>query len=111
VFTSAVPCQVCGLLVGQQSGDGVDGVAHVLAAAEMAGQGPAVLQVGDAVFDADTSRGVGFALSFVHLLVPVGGVLLELAVWRGDHPAAGLGTQALITGSARISPRVCLSGA
>ncbi|MFH9016353.1 hypothetical protein ACH4C6_33885 [Streptomyces sp. NPDC017943] len=35
---SAVSGPVCGVLVGQQAGDGLDGVAHVLAAAEMAGQ-------------------------------------------------------------------------
>ncbi|MFC8425483.1 hypothetical protein ACFUN7_32330 [Streptomyces sp. NPDC057236] len=43
--------QVCGLLVGRQSGDGLDGVAHVFAAAEVAGQSTPVLQVGDAVLD------------------------------------------------------------
>jgi hypothetical protein len=39
--------------VGQQSGDGLDGAAHVLAAAEVAGRGPPVLQVSDAVLDPD----------------------------------------------------------
>jgi hypothetical protein len=51
-------CQVRGPVVGQQSGDGLDGVAHVLAAAEVAGQDPPVLQVSNAVFDPDASRGV-----------------------------------------------------
>ncbi|MFF9090789.1 hypothetical protein ACF1BE_31280 [Streptomyces sp. NPDC014991] len=41
--------------MGQQSGDGLNGVAHVLAAAEVAGQGPPVFQVGDAVLDADAA--------------------------------------------------------
>jgi hypothetical protein len=44
-----------GLLVGQQSGDGLDGVADVLAAAEAAGRGPPVFRVGDAVFDPDAA--------------------------------------------------------
>lgn len=47
--------QVRGLLVGEQAGDGLGGVAHVLAAAEVAGQGPPVLQMGDAVFDSDSA--------------------------------------------------------
>jgi hypothetical protein len=59
--------------VGQQSGDGLDDVAHVLAAAEVAGQRPPVLQVGDAVLDTDTAGGVCLALSLVDLLVPVRG--------------------------------------
>lgn len=42
--------------MGQQAGDGLDGVAHVLAAAEVAGQGPPVLQVGDAVLDPDSAE-------------------------------------------------------
>jgi hypothetical protein len=37
--------------MGQQTGDGLHGVTHVLAAAEVAGQRPPVLQMGDAVFD------------------------------------------------------------
>jgi hypothetical protein len=77
---SRLPCrvQVRGLLVGQQAGDGLDGVAHVLAAAEVSGQGPPVLQVGNAVLDPDTARGVCLALSLVHLLVPVGAFFLNL---------------------------------
>jgi hypothetical protein len=35
--------------MGQQTGDGLHGVTHVLAAAEVAGQRPPVLQMGDAV--------------------------------------------------------------
>jgi hypothetical protein len=41
--------------MGQQAGDGLDGVAHVLAAAEVAGQSSPVLQVSDALLDADAS--------------------------------------------------------
>ncbi|MEU6805669.1 hypothetical protein [Streptomyces neyagawaensis] len=41
--------------MGQQAGDGSDDIAHVLAAAEMAGQGTPVLHVRDAVFDPDAS--------------------------------------------------------
>ncbi|CAM5335251.1 putative protein OS=Streptomyces griseomycini OX=66895 GN=FHS37_003509 PE=4 SV=1 [Streptomyces griseomycini] len=67
-------------------------------AAQVAGQGPPVLQVGDAVLDPDPPRGVGFAPALVHLLVPVGSVLLELAVRWCDRPAAGLGAQALVAG-------------
>ncbi|MFE1954561.1 hypothetical protein ACFW9D_29295 [Streptomyces sp. NPDC059524] len=44
-----------GLLVGEQSGDALDDVAHVLAAAVMAGEGAPVLQVANPVFDPDTS--------------------------------------------------------
>lgn len=47
--------QARGLLVGQQAGDGLVGVAGVLAAAEVAGLSSPVLQVGDAVLDADAS--------------------------------------------------------
>ncbi|MEV0375625.1 hypothetical protein AB0I10_38770 [Streptomyces sp. NPDC050636] len=39
MFTSAEPSQVRGLLMGQQTGDGLDGVAHVLAMTKAAGQG------------------------------------------------------------------------
>ncbi|GGQ33124.1 hypothetical protein GCM10010266_65390 [Streptomyces griseomycini] len=39
----------------EQAGDGLDDVAHVFAAAEVADQGPPVFQVGDAVLDADAS--------------------------------------------------------
>ncbi|WP_276323132.1 hypothetical protein [Streptomyces sp. H23] len=38
-----------------QTGDGLDRVAHVLAAAEVAGRGSPVLQVGDAALDPDPS--------------------------------------------------------
>ncbi|MFE1853168.1 hypothetical protein [Streptomyces sp. NPDC059489] len=41
--------------MGQQAGDGLDGVADVFAAAEVAGQGAPVFQVGDAVLDADAA--------------------------------------------------------
>jgi hypothetical protein len=41
--------------VGQQAGDGLEGAAHTLAAAVMAGQGSPVPQMGDAVLDTDTS--------------------------------------------------------
>ncbi len=44
-----------GLLVGEQSGDGLDDVAHVLAAAVVPGEGPPVLHMPDAVFDTDAS--------------------------------------------------------
>ncbi|MEU4968938.1 hypothetical protein [Streptomyces smyrnaeus] len=40
--------------MGQQSGDGLDGVIHVLAATEVTGECPPVLQVGDTVLDPDT---------------------------------------------------------
>jgi hypothetical protein len=52
-----MPCrhQVRGLLMGQQSGDRLDGVTHVLAVSEVAGKCPPVLQMGDAVLDADAS--------------------------------------------------------
>ncbi len=54
---SRLPSQdlVCGLLLGQQAGDGLDGVVHVLAAAEVTGQCPPVLQVGNAVLDPDAA--------------------------------------------------------
>jgi hypothetical protein len=42
--------------MGQQTGDGLDGVANVFAAAEVAGQRSPVLQVGDAMFDTDAAR-------------------------------------------------------
>ncbi|MEU8733693.1 hypothetical protein AB0C68_30520 [Streptomyces tendae] len=41
--------------MGQQSSDGLDGVAEVFAAAKVAGQGPPVLQVRNAVFDPDAA--------------------------------------------------------
>jgi hypothetical protein len=41
--------------VVQQGGDGLECVAHVLAAAQVAGERPPVLQVGDAVLDPDAS--------------------------------------------------------
>jgi hypothetical protein len=40
-------------LLGQQAGDGLDGVVHMLAAAEVTGQRPPVLQVCDAVLNTD----------------------------------------------------------
>ena len=87
--------------MGQQAGDSLDDVAHVLAAAEVAGQCPPVLQlsqVGDAVLEVDTSRGARLALPLVRLLVPFRGALLEFAVrWCHDVPA-GLGAQSLVTG-------------
>lgn len=59
---SRLPCrhQVCGPLMGEQADDGLDDVAHALAAAEMAGQSPPVLGMGDAVLDPGASRGVRF---------------------------------------------------
>lgn len=66
--------------MGQQTGDGLDDVAHVLARTEVADQGSPVLQVCDAVLDPDATRGMRLALSLVHPLVPVRRVLLELAV-------------------------------
>jgi tryptophan synthase beta subunit len=57
-FTLFVSRQVGGLLVGQEGGDGLHGVADVLAAAEVAGQCSPVLQMRDAVLDADTPPGV-----------------------------------------------------
>lgn len=59
------PNQVRALLVGQQAGDGLNDGAHKLAVAEVTGQCPPVLQMGDAVLDADTPGGVGLALPFV----------------------------------------------
>ncbi|WP_436499871.1 hypothetical protein [Actinokineospora sp. HUAS TT18] len=41
------------LVVGEQSGHGSDGVVEGCSADEVTGQGSPVLQVGDAVFDAD----------------------------------------------------------
>lgn len=52
----------------------------------------------DAVLDTDAPRGVRFALSLVHLLVPLRSVLLEPAVrWRGHVPVS-LPAQALVAG-------------
>jgi hypothetical protein len=42
-----------GLLVGEESGSGVDDVAHMLASAVVSGKGPPVLQVSDAMLDSD----------------------------------------------------------
>ena len=84
--------------MGQQASDGLNDVADVLAAAEVAGESPPVLQVSDAVLDPDTPRGMRLSLSLVHFLVPVGRVLLELAMRRCHHPSAGLRAQALIAG-------------
>ncbi|MEV7387918.1 MULTISPECIES: hypothetical protein [unclassified Streptomyces] len=42
-----------GPLVWEQAGDGLDDVTHVFASAVVAGEGPPVLQVCDAVLDAD----------------------------------------------------------
>jgi hypothetical protein len=56
----------------------LDGVGHVLAAAVMAGEGSPVLEVGDAVLDADTTGGVDFAPAFVYFLVPAGAFFLNL---------------------------------
>ncbi|MGY5049891.1 hypothetical protein ACWDE0_30445 [Streptomyces sp. 900105755] len=53
--------------MGEQVGDGLDDVAHVLAAAEVAGQRPPVLRTGNAVLDPDTSRGVRLASALVDL--------------------------------------------
>ncbi len=71
MFTSAEPMSGPWSAVGQRAGDGMDSVAHTLAAAEVTGQGSPVLQVGDATLNSDTPRGMRLALSFVHLLVPV----------------------------------------
>lgn len=82
----------------QAVGDGLDDVGHVLAAAVVPGEDPPVLQMGDAVLDADTAGGVGLALAFMHFLVPVRGVLLELAMrWRA-HTSARRGSQPLVAG-------------
>ncbi|MET8965868.1 hypothetical protein ABZX69_41510 [Streptomyces sp. NPDC004074] len=51
------------VLIGQQSGNGLNSVTHMLGAAEVAGQGALVLQIGAAVFDEDAPRGMHFALS------------------------------------------------
>ncbi|WP_279617239.1 hypothetical protein [Streptomyces albus] len=40
--------------MGQQCGDGLDGVTHVLAVIEVAGQSTPVLEMRDAVLDPDT---------------------------------------------------------
>lgn len=86
------------LLVREQCGDCLDGVAHVLTPSVVAGEGSPVLETGDAVFDADAARGMGLASLLVDLLVPVRGVLLELAMrWR-HHAPTGLGAQALVAG-------------
>lgn len=55
MFTSAVSGPGPDLLVGQQAGDGWDGVADVLTATEVSGQGPPGFQVGDTVFDPDAA--------------------------------------------------------
>ncbi|MET9539004.1 hypothetical protein ABZY16_16060 [Streptomyces sp. NPDC006553] len=44
--------------MGEQAGDGLDRVAHVLATAEVAGRCPPVLEVSDAVLDPDPSWGM-----------------------------------------------------
>ncbi|GLZ42104.1 hypothetical protein Acsp05_57280 [Actinokineospora sp. NBRC 105648] len=46
-------CVVIVLMVGQKCGDGPDGVVEGVAAHGVAGEGSPVLQVADAVFDAD----------------------------------------------------------
>ncbi|WP_234439450.1 MULTISPECIES: hypothetical protein [Streptomyces] len=78
MLASVIEAQVRGLLVGKQAGDGLDDVARVLAAAEVAGQCPPVLEVGDAVLDADAPGGMRLALSVVRFLVPARGALPEL---------------------------------
>ncbi|WP_405550826.1 hypothetical protein OG215_38290 (plasmid) [Streptomyces globisporus] len=41
--------------MGEQSGDGLDGVTHVFSAAVVAGEGSPVLQMADAVLDPDAA--------------------------------------------------------
>jgi len=48
-------------LAGDQSGDGTQDGVEVVASTEMPGQGPPVLQVADAVLDADPPGRVGSA--------------------------------------------------
>ncbi|WP_435805421.1 hypothetical protein, partial [Streptomyces hirsutus] len=52
LLRSRLPGQdpVCVLLLGQQTGDGLDGVVQVLTAAEVTGRCPPVLQVCEGVF-------------------------------------------------------------
>ncbi len=67
----------------------------MLAAAEVTGECPPVLQMVDAVLDADPPGGMCLALPFVYFLVPVWGVLHELAMWWRHHAPAGLSTETL----------------
>lgn len=64
----------------------------------MAGESPPVLQVRDAMLDADAPCGVGLALPPVSFLVPGGSVLLELAMRRCHHASAGLRAHVLVAG-------------
>jgi len=107
--------QVRNLLVGQQSGNGLHDVADVLAAAEVAGQRPPVLQVRDAVLDADAPRGVRFAPVLVDFLVPVrafflylrcGGVTTRPPVLAPRPPVAGIRERA--SGSPRKGQTIAL---
>jgi hypothetical protein len=84
--------------MGEQSGNRKDDVGHVLAAAVVAGEGPQVLQVGDAVFNADAPGGVRMALLGKKSLIPGRQVLFELSVRRCHDPSAGLGPEPLIPG-------------
>lgn len=93
------------LLAGEESGNGLDDVTHVLAAPVVSGESPPVLQVPNTVLDPDTPRGVGLAPAFMHFFVPLGRVPLALAMrWR-DHAPAGLGAEALVAASARLGLR------
>ncbi|GAA2427725.1 hypothetical protein GCM10010255_82940 [Streptomyces coeruleofuscus] len=95
MFTSFVATSGLRPVMGQQVGDGVNSVADVLVAAETAGQRLSVLQVGDAVFDPDTARGMRLALPLIHVRVPGGGTLLKLVIGgvitvpRSRHPGPG----------------------
>ncbi|MFE9024030.1 hypothetical protein ACFYNL_36490 [Streptomyces sp. NPDC007808] len=55
MFTLEAAGESGGLLVCEQSRDGLDDVAHVLTTAKVAGEGAPVLQVRDAVLDANAS--------------------------------------------------------
>ncbi len=87
-------------LAGGQSGDRAQHRLEVLSSAEVTGQSAPVLQVADAVLDANPLRGVGPTFGLVgrddggedrDLVLPPGRP-------RGDHGTGGRGAQALVAG-------------
>lgn len=97
------------LLVGEEAGDGPDGVGQVFSAGVVSGEGSLVLQVGDAVLDGNPRGRVGELGGFVvcHQPLQMFEVLPTALSWWRDDLTAGLCTETLI---ARIGEYVQVDG-
>lgn len=88
------------LVIGQQSGDGADGVVKDVAAAKEAGQAAPVLHMGDGVLNKSASGSVWFPLRFTEFRDaghPFEPLLLMFQYGREDLPE-GLSAESLVAG-------------